>query len=117
MLIRTIPRRHPEPGHMTHDVWQHLDGSLTCNCPAGERGIKCWALEKVAAELVVARILKSVPRALPRFPNRVISWGVKYPEPTLEQVKAHNEGTKILHKASAESFVRRYWAGYYRNWT
>jgi len=55
--VRKLSRRVFEvpsrtPGHNSHLVRVHDDGTLTCDCTAGINGHKCHAQEAVAARLL-----------------------------------------------------------------
>lgn len=117
-LMASYPSRRG--GFKSHEVYRHEDGGLSCTCPAGERGIKCWAILKVAAELQVAKILgrESKPVAAFKFdfavPREAFAEWAKWMrehEPSLEKTKAYQ--AHDLREASIRSYHKSHWDHYY----
>lgn len=116
--IASIPRRRV-PGY--HDIWLNPDGSMTCTCPAGSYGTRCWALNKVAGQMRVAEILGQEMETpdivtLSEILERAKVHVRVQVSPTLEQDKAYEAGTKALHEVSRQQYNKTVWDAYYSQW-
>lgn len=119
--IRSFPSRRG--AFRSHDVWLSPDGSLSCTCPAGERGIRCWAVQKVAGEMEVDRILGIKKKEVPSFDmaarciavarEGLKAWANKQKPLKLEDIKAAWVETKKLHEVSKKSYNECVWKAYY----
>lgn len=116
-------------GFRWHDVWLHPDGSLTCTCPAGERGIRCWAINKVAGQMEVDKILEKRGTKKPPVDTfDMVAWIAECsrnaqaafkewarckPVISLAEIKRHWAETDELHRRTREAMTRSHWDHYY----